>query len=126
MQNFKYLKNKPVKAMLDTPQFLHILAAEAEHLIAVHIELPAGPLHEFQSALMEGFTSDSFSDTVKAWNEQRSLVIKEALDKHLLPIGIKWVREWLREEVEDFLAKRCALIFQQVSLLKLHLELQAY
>ncbi|KZT42027.1 transcription elongation factor Spt6 [Sistotremastrum suecicum HHB10207 ss-3] len=111
--NFKYLKTKPVKAMLDTPQFLNILAAEAEHLITVHIDLPPGPLHEFQSALMEGFTSDSFSDTVKAWNEQRALVVKEALEKYLLPIGIKWVREWLREEVEDSLAKRCALSFQQ-------------
>ena len=50
---------------------------------------------------MDAFSSDSYSDTAKAWNAERSRVVTEAMEQHLLPVGAKWAREWLREEVED-------------------------
>jgi transcription elongation factor SPT6 len=113
-QNFKYLYHKNVKDMLETPQFLHILAAEAEHLITVSIFLPPDAKADFERRLSDAFSSDSFSDTAKAWNEERSSVVQETLEYHLIPVGAKWVREWLREEVEDFLAARCAEDLREV------------
>jgi transcription elongation factor SPT6 len=104
-----------VKEMLETAQFLNILAAEAKGLITVSIFLPAEVKSMFENRLNEAFTSDSFSDTAKAWNEERFLVVQETLDQHLIPVGVKWAREWIREEAEDCLAIRCGGQLRAVS-----------
>lgn len=114
-QNFKYLLNKPITMMLQDSQFLNILLAESEHLVTINLFLPSGVKQEFQNMIVEAFSSDSYSDTAKAWNEERSRVVQEAVEKYLIPIGIKWAREYIREEVEDFLASRCADVFFDVS-----------
>jgi transcription elongation factor SPT6 len=100
--------------MIESPQFLHILAAEAEHLVTVDIHLSSEKLHEYQQRLIDAYSSDSYSDTAKAWNDQRAQVVREALETYLIPAGSKWTREWLREEVEDFLAASCAKILEEV------------
>lgn len=115
-QNFKYLYNKPIAEMLETPQFLNILAAEHEHLVMVSITLHSDAFARFERKLGEAFESSSYSETAKAWNEERSRVVQEALEGHLIPVGVKWIREWLRDEVEDWLSKRCAVELRNVSL----------
>ncbi|KAI0374913.1 transcription elongation factor Spt6 [Pilatotrama ljubarskyi] len=106
--NFKYLLNKSAGDMLQSPQFLNILAAEAEHLVTVSITLRPEAKANLERKLNDAFASDSFSDTARAWNEERSRVVQEALEQHLIPVGVKWTREWIREEAEDYLAKLCA------------------
>lgn len=101
--------------MLESAQFLNILAAEADHLVTVSITLPNEAKAEFERDLNEAYTSDSYSEAAKAWNEERSRVVQEALEQHLIPLGAKWTREWVREEVEDFLAIRCSDILKEVS-----------
>ena len=108
--------------MLEAPQFLHILAAEAELLVTVSIFLPPDAKASFERRLIDAFSSDSFSDTTKLWNEERSLVVQETLEQHLLPVGVKWTREWLREEVEDFVATRCAGRLREVPTFSCHLN----
>jgi transcription elongation factor SPT6 len=100
--------------MFDTPQFLHILAAEADSLVTVSINLPSDIKSAFELRLNEAFSSDGFSETTKAWNQQRSLVVQETLEGHLIPVAMKWTSEWLREEVEDFLALRCGEHLREV------------
>lgn len=70
---------------------------------------------EFQNKLIEAFASDSFSEVAKAWNEERALVVQEAIEKHLIPAGVKWLREYAREEVEEALAKVCGDTLYEVS-----------
>ncbi|KDQ60952.1 hypothetical protein JAAARDRAFT_55682 [Jaapia argillacea MUCL 33604] len=111
--NFKYLAWKPAADMLQSPQFLKILAAESEHLVTVSIVIPPEAKSTFERRLNDAFASDSFSDTARAWNEERSRVVAECLEQHLLPLGVKWTREWLREEVEEFLAKRCSDVLRE-------------
>ncbi|THH00428.1 hypothetical protein EW145_g7080 [Phellinidium pouzarii] len=111
--NFKYLMNKPATDMLRSTQYLNILAAEAELLVTVSVSLQNDVKQTFANRLVEAFASDSFSETAKAWNEERALVVQEAIEKHLIPIGIKWVREYIREEVEDYLAKTCGDAFYE-------------
>lgn len=100
--------------MLETSQFLNILAAEREHLVTLTITLPNEAKGQFERDLNESFASDSYSDTAKAWNEERSRVVQEVLEHHLIPVGAKWTREWIREEVEDMLAIRCGNILREV------------
>lgn len=100
--------------MLDSAQFLHILAAEAELLVTVSIYLTNEAKAKFERQLNDAFTSDSYSDIARSWNEERSRVVQEALEYHLIPIGTKWAREWLREEVEDALAIHCGNKLKEV------------
>jgi transcription elongation factor SPT6 len=116
-QNFKYLKDKPITLMTELPQFLHILAAEADHLVTVDIHLPPEKQHEFQQHIIDACSSDSYSDIAKAWNDQRAEVVREAMEKFLLPAGSKWAREWVRDEVEDFLAANCGEVLEEVELI---------
>ncbi|KAG6845335.1 hypothetical protein H0H87_010792 [Tephrocybe sp. NHM501043] len=109
IQSFKYLHNKPIHELLDSPQFLNILQAESEHLVTISIQLLPDDKSMFERKLNEAFASDSFSDAARAWNEERSRVVHEVLEEHLIPAGAKWTREYIREEVEDFLAGQYAL-----------------
>lgn len=106
--NFKYLYRKDIKDMLESSQFLHILTAEAEHLVNVVIGLPTQAVNDFERRLNDAFASDSFSDAARAWNAERLRVVQEVIQQHLILTGIKWAREYLREEIEDYLAIRCA------------------
>ncbi|KZV86555.1 transcription elongation factor Spt6 [Exidia glandulosa HHB12029] len=105
---FKYLKDKPLKLMMTSSQYMHILRAETDLLVSIDIRLNSNAQEEFTSKLLEAFLSDNYSDTVKAWNDERELVVKEVMDNFLMPLGGKWVKEWAREEVEDHLANVCA------------------
>ncbi|TCD64537.1 Transcription elongation factor spt6 [Steccherinum ochraceum] len=106
--NFKYLHQKPVEDMLESSQFLSILSAEEKHLVTVSINIPANAKSAFERKLNEAFTSDSYSETAQAWNEERRRVIQETIEQHLIPVGVKWTREYLREEAEDLYCKQCA------------------
>lgn len=112
--------------MLESAQFLHILAAEAAHLVTVTITLPPDSKAQFERRLNDAFASDSFSDTAKAWNEERSRVVVETLEQHLMPVGVKWTREWIREEVEDYLGARCASHLRTVRWYFLPLDEMSY
>lgn len=101
--------------MVDIPQFLYIMQAEHELLVNIHIRLPEGVQGNFQRQLYEAFASDVYNDTGSAWNLERKEIVSEAMEKYLLPAGAKWTREWLREEVEDFLAKKAGDSLQNVS-----------
>lgn len=100
--------------MLSDAQWLHILAAEADHLITIDISLSVLEESNFREALMRAFKSDGFSDIAKAWNHQRAQVVEEVVEKHLYAVGVKFVREWLRDEVEEMLAGKCSAILEQV------------
>jgi transcription elongation factor SPT6 len=100
--------------MLSDAQWLHILAAETDHLLNVEIALSQRDEAAFRDAIARAFYSDGFSDTAKAWNHQRAQVIEEVVEKHLYAVGVKHVREWLREEVEEQLAAKCAGVLEQV------------
>lgn len=99
--------NKSVVKMLTDTQFLHILRAEKALLVTVSITLPKDIRQAFVNQLLESFSSDSFSETAKAWNEERAQVIEEVVNEFLFPSGVRWVREYVRDEAEECLAKIC-------------------
>ncbi|KAI0754325.1 Holliday-junction resolvase-like of SPT6-domain-containing protein [Daedaleopsis nitida] len=108
-KNFNlYLYHKGAADMLQSPQLPNILAAKAQHLVTIFITLQADAQATFGRRLNDTFASNNFSDVARACNEERSLVIQETLEQHLLPVGVKWTREWISEEAEEYLAWQCA------------------
>ncbi|KAI5899362.1 transcription elongation factor Spt6 [Schizophyllum commune H4-8] len=104
---FKYLLDKPITEFLDTPQFLQILAAESEHLVTVSISLSPLAQQQFEDLLNDACTSDAFGESSKLWNAERRQAVHDAVEQHLIPAGRKWVRDYLREEIEDAMANKC-------------------
>ncbi|KIK57744.1 hypothetical protein GYMLUDRAFT_45913 [Collybiopsis luxurians FD-317 M1] len=104
---FKYLSNKPIEQLLESSLFLYILKAEQEHLVTIEITLPPEIRSTFERRLIDAFSSDLLRESTKAWNEERARIVQEVLEQHLIPAGIKWTREFLRDEEEDFIANRC-------------------
>lgn len=100
--------------MTASPQFLHILAAEAEHLVTVTVTLPLDAKADFERRLTDAFSGDTYSESGRAWNTERLRVVQETLEQHLIPVSIKWTREWIRDEAEEYLCRQCAYILREV------------
>lgn len=108
------MRDKRVADLRSDAQFLRMLAAEAEHLVTISIQLPQGSMSEFQEEIYRAYASDGYSDVANEWNLQRRQVVNEAVEKFLIPAGIKHIREKVREDVEDQLITRCAHMLQEV------------
>jgi transcription elongation factor SPT6 len=115
LQSFKYLKNKPIAEMSQTAQFLHILEAEKNLLVNVFITLSPEDIQRVEDQLYDSYKSNAYSDKAMAWNEYRRGVIKRALRDGLVPLGTKWVKEWLHNESEDATAAQCGAKLEAVS-----------
>ena len=103
--------------MLESSQFLYILKAEQELLVTVSIHLPPDIKATFERRLIDAFSSDLLRESAKAWNEERTRVVQEVLEQHLIPAAVKWTREYLRDEEEDYLANRCGEQLRKVKCL---------
>lgn len=95
-------------------QFLHILAAEAEGLITIHIDLVPESSANFEEHLLKAYHSESYGETSKDWNEQRAEVVRQAWNESLVPVTAKWIKEQLREQAETYVAERCGDELEQV------------
>jgi len=115
LQSFKYLLQMPIVDMFNSAQFLHILQAERENLVTVALSIPTDVKVDLERKLTNAFSSDNFTEAAKAWNAERSLVIQETLEQHLIPGGMKWIREVLRDETEDLVANTCSKKLRMVS-----------
>ena len=101
--------------MRQSTQFSHILTAESEHLVNVTVQLPPDAKADFERKLTTAFTSEQYDENAQQWSAERLRIIQDTIEQHLVPTGAKWVREWLREEEEEFYCKQCASILRDVS-----------
>ena len=103
-------------AFKESPQFLHMLQAEEEGLIKIVIGVQEPQTASFASTLVRCCRSDEYGEISKEWNELRETVCQDLVRKMLLPMGSKWIREHLRGEAEDYVAERCRMELEFVSL----------
>lgn len=101
MQAFKYLREKPVSEFARSPQWLQILAAEAEGLVTVSVTLPQHVRDLIVKELESFYLSDYTSALADEWNELRTDILKQALKEFLLPLGEQWMRAMLKEDAEE-------------------------
>lgn len=94
--------------MTKSSQFLQILAAESEGLVNVDVHIEKEALRKLTQEFYNVYLSDLTSADATAWNKIREEVIMEMLQNHMLPLGARWTREWLKEVEEDFVCAICA------------------
>ncbi|ORX89548.1 transcription elongation factor Spt6 [Basidiobolus meristosporus CBS 931.73] len=107
---FKYLRRKPFRDFFDG-QFVEILKSEEEGLTKVAIHLDDED--RFFRSFSEAYTSDNYSEFAQQWNEHRIQILKNALTEWLYPMAEKWVKEKLRADAEDWIAKKCQASLQR-------------
>lgn len=113
-QSFKYLHNKPISELATSARFLHYLEAEKDLLVSIHLFLRQDLIDRLENGIISAFSSDEEGQVASAWNKFREQNIKIAVRNELIPLGQRWVKEWLRDEVEDFVANGCGAELEKV------------
>lgn len=91
------------------------MAAENEGLVEADIHIQKSSLNKLTHEFYAVYLSDLSSDDARAWNKIREEIIRESLQDHLLPLGARWARDWLKESAEDYVANKCAHKLEEVN-----------
>nr|CDS26732.1 transcription elongation factor spt6 [Hymenolepis microstoma] len=110
LASVKFLKNKPAQELMSNAIFIQIHSASREGLITYNIHAL-----EYQQKgislldnLVSFFHQDEFSALAQAWNEQRSLMLKEAIENFLQPAIIKEIQRKLLESSQKTVISICS------------------
>ncbi|XP_059462274.1 transcription elongation factor SPT6 homolog isoform X3 [Corylus avellana] len=98
----KWLREKPLNAF-DDAQWLLMQKAEEEKLLQVTIKMPEEDLNKLMSDFNEYYLSDGVSKSAQLWNEQRKLILQDALFGFLLPSMEKEARSLLTSRAKNWL-----------------------
>lgn len=98
----KWLREKPVTKFEDA-QWLLIQKAEEEKLLQVTIKLPELVLNKLISDSNDYYLSDGVSKSAQLWNEQRKLILQDAIFGFLLPSMEKEARSLLTSRSKNWL-----------------------
>ncbi|GKV29000.1 hypothetical protein SLEP1_g37984 [Rubroshorea leprosula] len=98
----KWLHEKPLSEFGDA-QWLLIQKAEEEKLLQVHFKLPEGHLSKLINECDVHYLSDGVSKSAQLWNEQRKLILQDALFGFLLPSMEKEARSLLASRAKNWL-----------------------
>ncbi|CAL5866581.1 uncharacterized protein PFLUO_LOCUS790 [Penicillium psychrofluorescens] len=108
---FKYLRNQQLSDIARRPEmFLRMLKAEEEGLMEVRVRFEN--FDQFRSRLYSDIESDNYSEVADAWNRARRDVLDLALGK-LERLINRSVKENIRQECENHVAKECREAFSQ-------------
>lgn len=108
---FKYLRNQQLSDIARRPElFLRMLKAEEEGLVEVRVRFEN--FEHFRQRLYPDIESDNYSELADAWNRTRRDVLDMALGK-LERLINKSVKENIRQECENHVAKECREAFAQ-------------
>lgn len=108
---FKYLRNQQLSDIARRPElFLRMLKAEEEGLVEVRVRFEN--FEQFQSRLYADIESDNYSEVADAWNRLRRDALNLALSK-LERVINRSVKENIRQECENHVAKECRESFSQ-------------
>ncbi|KAK9664479.1 hypothetical protein RND81_14G045200 [Saponaria officinalis] len=98
----KWLRNKPLNKFEDA-QWLLIQKAEEEKLLQVTVKLPEETLKKLINDSQEKYLSCGVSKSAQLWNEQRKLILEDAISNTLLPTLEKEARLLLTSRAKNWL-----------------------
>uniref|UniRef100_A0A2P2KHS7 Transcription elongation factor spt6 n=1 Tax=Rhizophora mucronata TaxID=61149 RepID=A0A2P2KHS7_RHIMU len=98
----KWLREKPISCFEDA-QWLLIQKAEEEKLLSVTFKLQGDPMKRLVSECNDHYLSFGVSKSAQLWNEQRSLILEDALNNFLLPSMEKEGRALLTSKAKNWL-----------------------
>ncbi|KAG5047637.1 hypothetical protein JHK86_017043 [Glycine max] len=103
----KWLRDKPLSKFEDS-QWLFIQKAEEEKLLQVKIELPDHTINELTMTCKDSYLKDGEGISTRIWNEQRKLIMQDAISNFLLPAMEKDARALLNAKAKNWLLMKYA------------------
>ena len=108
---FKYLRNQQLSDIARRPEmYLRMLKAEEEGLVEVKVRFEN--FENYRQRLYPDIESDNYSELADVWNRTRRDVLDTALGK-LERVINRSVKENIRQECENHVAKECREAFSQ-------------
>ncbi|CAO2831543.1 unnamed protein product [Amaranthus hypochondriacus] len=98
----KWLRNKPLNKFEDA-QWLLIQKAEEEKLLQVTIKMPEENLKKLLTESEDQYLNCGVSKLAQLWNEQRKLILQDAIFNFILPTLEKEARMWLTSRAKTWL-----------------------
>lgn len=95
--------------ILEDQLFTQMLAAEAEGLVEISIDLPARERDAVHRQLMD-FWDCPYKDgdeIGEAWSDFKLQITEAAFNTLLLPKATEWLKDELRQTSEDNICQRC-------------------
>jgi transcription elongation factor SPT6 len=108
---FKYLRSQQLTDIARRPElFLRMLKAEEEGFVNVKVRFQ--DFDRYRESLYAHIQSDNLSEVADSWNRERREVLDMALSK-LEKLMSRSVKENIRQECENHVAKECRETFSQ-------------
>ncbi|TKY49791.1 Transcription elongation factor SPT6 [Spatholobus suberectus] len=104
----KWLRDKPLSKFEDS-QWLFIQKAEEEKLLQVKIQLPDHTINELTMTCNDAYLKDIERISTRLWNEQRKLILQDAISNFLLPSMEKEARALLSAKAKNCLLMKYAM-----------------
>eukprot|EP01130_Rhizamoeba_saxonica_P014788 TRINITY_DN6498_c0_g1_i1.p1 TRINITY_DN6498_c0_g1~~TRINITY_DN6498_c0_g1_i1.p1 ORF type:complete len:1391 (-),score=418.40 TRINITY_DN6498_c0_g1_i1:106-4233(-) len=103
----KRLKDKPADEF-KADQFMMILEAEKNGFITKTITISEDAFkYNFLSKLEDYYLSDGTSELSEKWNNQRRLILEDALKEHILPLLESQLISRLKREAQEQIINKC-------------------
>ena len=128
-----YLSSKPIKSF-QGDLFLKLTQAEQEGFIVITIDYDFIDAEERGKKILQGkkpdrndnttvvnhfvelFNLDVFGEVAEAWNDERTLVINELINEHLVPQFNREIRSKLEKECKERVKASCELkLFDKIN-----------
>lgn len=104
----KWLRDKPLSKFEDS-QWLFIQKAEQEQLLQVKLQLPDQTMNELTMACNDAYLKGSEGISTSLWNEQRKLILQDAISNILLPSMEKEARVLLNAKAKNWALMKYAM-----------------
>ncbi|KAL2337306.1 hypothetical protein Fmac_011752 [Flemingia macrophylla] len=104
----KWLRDKPLSKFEDS-QWLFIQKAEEEKLLQVKIQLPDRTINELTMTCNDAYLKDCEGRSTRLWNEQRNLILQDAISNFLLPSMEKEARAMLNAKAKTWVLMKYAM-----------------
>ncbi|KAL1212232.1 Transcription elongation factor SPT6-like [Cardamine amara subsp. amara] len=112
----KWLCEKPLRKFDESAQWLLIQKAEEEKLLQVTFKLPENQMNMLISEFSEHYLSVGVSKYAQLWNEQRKLILEDAIRGFILPSMEKEARSLLTSKAKtQLLSEYRQVLWNKVS-----------
>ena len=89
--------------------FTQMLAAEAEGLITIHLEIHEKTRTDIFRKVMDAWVTDyeDGDELAEAWAAFKESVVSDAFSTFLLPKATEWLKDDLKQTSEDDICQQC-------------------
>eukprot|EP00850_Spirogloea_muscicola_P001600 SM000006S19365 [mRNA] locus=s6:355783:364919:- [translate_table: standard] len=112
---FKWLENKPLREFDDDDQWLLLRKGQDEGLLDVSVGMLPSEHKSLLKELENLYLSDAVSSMARRWNQERELILREAVVSILIPVMEREARQALASRAKQHMLEKYAQVLWDVA-----------